>query len=76
MRLRDRGLADEFDRCLAIYYREWEDERELNRLKVAIGWGFGGEEKGKSKGTSCSHERFEKQASGELKCKDCGATGN
>lgn len=73
----DPSLADEFDRVCAVYFREWEDERELNRLKRAIAWAFGGKDEGGQGGRAeCPHEHFERLPSGDLKCRDCGEVGN
>jgi hypothetical protein len=71
----DAGLADEFDRTLAVYYQEWFDRREEHRLKRVLNWLVGGEEKGKTR-RECSHERREALSSGELLCLDCGERGN
>lgn len=79
MRLRDAGLADEFDRACAVYFREWEDEREEARLKRVLNWWLtGAKEKGKKNvpQRKCRHERYDVLPGGELRCKDCGVRGN
>lgn len=76
MRLPD-DLCDEFDRTCAAYYQEWFDEREERRLKRVLHWFMGGKESGEGKSRrECSHEHFERLPGGELKCRDCGVTGN
>jgi hypothetical protein len=73
----DPGLADEFDRACTVYFREWEDKREEDRLKRVLTWFMSGQEKGKgARRKNCAHERFETLPGGELKCRDCGEVGN
>jgi hypothetical protein len=68
------ALSDEFDREMCGLYLEFEDARELNRLKRFWNWAWGGEKEGGK--TSCQHERFKKLPDGTLKCLDCGEVGN
>ena len=44
LRLKDPAVADEVDRYCAVLYREWEEAREVNRLKRVLHWFMGGEE--------------------------------
>lgn len=71
----DPGLADEFDRTCAVYFREWEDAREELRLKRFWNWAWGdGKRKGKTS-AGCRHERFDPAPGGGVKCRDCGEVG-
>jgi len=77
MRLHDPALADEFDRTLAIYFREWEDEREEYRLKKVLSWALGGTGTQSGRRESCSHphESLKPDSSGGMYCSDCGTKG-
>lgn len=72
--LRDKSVALEFDIYCAVLVRDWEGERELERLKSAIAWAFGAEEKGPSRRV-CKHERFAPAEGGGVRCVDCGEAG-
>jgi hypothetical protein len=44
LRLKDPAISGEVDRYCAVLYREWEETREVNRLKRVLHWFMGGEE--------------------------------